>query len=420
MAETWVAVAPAVDVSTTPRSVRVDGHDLVLLRLRADGPAVAFPDRCPHRLVPLSAGTVENGRLRCRYHGWEFGEDGACVELPSLGPDAHLPPRSHLADGPRVREADGQVWVDVGDLAGLVGDTPDLETGLSNLDRSLAYAWHPVARSVDVGPQPVPVRLLGADWTLGRDGGRVSADPAPHGLTERWGLVWLAPRQPRTALFEDPDAEDAAFVGAWLPPADTPAPAGAVADNFLDVAHFPFVHANTFGAGEEKTVAAYEVIDEPDGCRSVQVQWFDNPGDPGVAAGLRPQRQRRRATYVYRAPFQLMLRLEELDAGAVKTILFFVQPVDLRHSRIYTKMLLYGIGGIERPGPDVVAAEVAFEEAVLAEDLALQRCQTLSVLPLSTRTELHVRADRLGVALRRELRRFRDGAGAVDAGTMPA
>src|SRR5262245_56200624 len=102
MAETWVPVAPAADVSTTPAAVEVDGHALVLLRLRTDGPAVAFPDRCPHRLVPLSAGTVDGGRLRCRYHGWEFDGDGACVDLPSLGPDAKLPPRSHLAAGPRV------------------------------------------------------------------------------------------------------------------------------------------------------------------------------------------------------------------------------------------------------------------------------------------------------------------------------
>jgi hypothetical protein len=72
-------------------------------------------------------------------------------------------------------------------------------------------------------------------------------------------------------------------------------------------------------------------------------------------------------------------------------------------------MLLHGIGGVARPGPDVVAREVAFEEAVLAEDLALQRHVTLPGLPLSNRTELHVRADRLGVALRRELRRMVTG-----------
>jgi hypothetical protein len=163
-------------------------------------------------------------------------------------------------------------------------------------------------------------------------------------------------------------------------------------------------------------VPTYQVTAEPDGCRMVQEQWFDNPEDPGVRAGIRPVRQRRRATYVYRAPFQLMLRLEELDAGAVKTILFFAQPETLTSTRIYTKMLLYGIGGEVRPGPATVAREVAFEEAVLAEDLALQRRMVLTGLPLRPRDELHVRADRLGVALRGELRRFMARAEAAAAG----
>jgi hypothetical protein len=104
-----------------------------------------------------------------------------------------------------------------------------------------------------------------------------------------------------------------------------------------------------------------------------------------------------------RAPFQLLLRLAELDAGAVRTILFFAQPEDAGSTRMYTKMLPHGIGGVAVPGPDVVAREVAFEEAVLAEDLALQAKMTLPGLPLDPRDELHVRADRLGVTLRRSL-----------------
>ena len=175
-----------------------------------------------------------------------------------------------------------------------------------------------------------------------------------------------------------------------------------VADNFLDVAHFPFVHAATFGAPDEKIVERYEVTAEEFGCRSVQDQWFDNPADPGVAAGIRPVRQRRRATYVYRAPFQLMLRLEELDAGTVKTILFFAQPESLTSTRIFTKMLLHGFDAAS------LAAEVAFEEAVLAEDLDLQRQMRLPGLPLRMRDELHVRADLLGVHLRRVLTSFRE------------
>ena len=177
------------------------------------------------------------------------------------------------------------------------------------------------------------------------------------------------------------------------------------------MAHFPFVHVGTFGKDADRVVEPAEVRPEPDGFRSAQEQWFDNPEDPGVLAGLRPVRQRRRATYVYRAPFQLLLRLEELDAGSVKTLLFFAQPETATSTRIYTTMLVRGIGGQERPGPEPVAREVAFEEAVLAEDLALQDVVTTTGLPLEMRTELHVRADRLGVALRRELTRFVDRAG---------
>jgi hypothetical protein len=53
-----------------------------------------------------------------------------------------------------------------------------------------------------------------------------------------------------------------------------------------------------------------------------------------------------------------------------------------------------------------VTNEVAFEAAVLAEDLALQRQMTLRGLPLVMRDEVHVRADRPGVALRRTLAAF--------------
>jgi phenylpropionate dioxygenase-like ring-hydroxylating dioxygenase large terminal subunit len=269
------------------------------------------------------------------------------------------------------------------------------------VDPELNRAWHPLALASEL---PVAATLLGRTWTVAPN---LDITPEPYAVQVRWGLVWIAPEEPLVDLFDEPDAEDRDFVGAWLPPSVTNASAAFVADNFLDVAHFPFVHAGTFGAGEETFVPPYDIIDEPYGVRSVQEQWFDNPGDPGVVAGVRPVRQRRRATYVYRAPFQLLLRLEELDAGAVKTILFFAQPQTLTSTRVYTKMLLKGIGGVERPGPDVVAAEVAFEEAVLAEDLALHAKTRLPGLPLTPRDELHVRADRLGVALRRQLRTLR-------------
>jgi phenylpropionate dioxygenase-like ring-hydroxylating dioxygenase large terminal subunit len=401
VSEQWVPVARSADVTTVPRPVEVAGRPYVAVRPAPDAPATVLAALCPHRLVPLTAATVDGGRLRCAYHGWEFDQAGACVLLPSLGDQANIPPRAHLSAAPAAREADGQLWARIDDLS----PEPAPPTMLRNTDPGLRAAWHPVALSTEVGPTPYGAVVVGQAYTLTRDP-ELAADPAPAGLTERWGVVWLAPDEPRLELFDEPDAEDAAYVGAWLPPARTTVNAGFVADNFLDVAHFPFVHTGTFGADADRVVEPAEVDLEPGGFRSVQVQWFDNPEDPGVAAGIRPLRQRRRATYVFRAPFQLLLRLEELDAGSVKTILFLMLPETDTSTRIYTKMLLHNIGGELRPGPETTAREVAFEEAVLDEDLRLQAVVTVPGLPLDMRSELHVRADRLGVALRRELAQF--------------
>jgi phenylpropionate dioxygenase-like ring-hydroxylating dioxygenase large terminal subunit len=416
----WWPVAAVDRIGTEPVRVEAAGQPYVAFRPDPQAAVSVLPARCPHRLVRLDHGTVQDGRLRCPYHGWEFGPDGSCAVIPSAEPGAAVPPRAHLAVPWGVRERDGQVWVAPVDPAAAdpaPADRRGTEQIFTNLDPSLQAAWHPVAVRTELPPDPqadpLVIRLLGRNWhlTLADDGspqaGTADDGSVPAGLTEQYGLVWLAPRPPRTPILAVPDDADPDFAGAWLVPERTSSCAGLLADNFLDVAHFPFVHAGTFGAAEERYVPPFEVEPAGDGFSSVQEQWFDNPEDAGVAAGLRPVRQRRRAGYRYAPPFQLLLRLEELDAGAVKTILFFLQPEDLDSTRIYTKMLLHNIGGVRVPGPDVVAAEVAFEVAVLAEDLALQRSMTVTGLPLLLRDELHVRADRSGVALRRALAAFR-------------
>jgi hypothetical protein len=98
----------------------------------------------------------------------------------------------------------------------------------------------------------------------------------------------------------------------------------------------------------------------------------------------------------------------------VKTILFLLQPEDADSTRIYTCLLLHAVGGSTVIPKDVVAAEVAFEESVLAEDLAQQAVMDSAGLPLLLRDELHVRADRMGVALRRALADLVSDCAAVD------
>jgi nitrite reductase (NADH) small subunit len=49
-----------------------------------DGGTFAVLDNvCPHKGGPLAEGSIENGKLVCPWHGWEFRlSDGQCVHRP--------------------------------------------------------------------------------------------------------------------------------------------------------------------------------------------------------------------------------------------------------------------------------------------------------------------------------------------------
>jgi len=113
----WYVVADAATVSARAAlGVTLLGDRYALWR-GDDGRLVAAPDRCPHREAPLSLGTVSAGCLECPYHGWTFDSDGACVRIPSAGPDAPIPSAAAL-QLLEVRERYGLVWLCPGTPAG--------------------------------------------------------------------------------------------------------------------------------------------------------------------------------------------------------------------------------------------------------------------------------------------------------------
>ena len=105
----WHVVAESDDVSPGPLGVTLLGEDLVVWR-DPEGSLVAAPDRCPHREAPLSEGTVRDGCLTCVYHGWTFGAEGRCVDVPSAHEGVPVPPRAHLPTI-AVAEKYGLVWL---------------------------------------------------------------------------------------------------------------------------------------------------------------------------------------------------------------------------------------------------------------------------------------------------------------------
>jgi phenylpropionate dioxygenase-like ring-hydroxylating dioxygenase large terminal subunit len=325
----WHPVARVSEVGDAPMAVQLLGEHWVLYR--AGEEIVAFADRCPHRLAPLSIGSVEDANLRCAYHGWCFGPDGQAIEIPALGPDAILPPRARLT--------------------------------------------------------------------------------APAGVAVRYGAVWLAPDDPISPL-PDFGVDLSPLETIDLPVLDARASAGLLADNFLDIAHFPFVHKDTFGAEESTVVEPYDVQRDGWGFDAGYTHAFANREDPGVAAGLRPLVQQRRMTYQFRAPLSLMLRLEYLDSGGINVIGFFLQPLDDSRCRIWSSLWRDDVGG-----DPVRAKELAeFELAVIAEDLRLQESYRDLVLPLDRTFEVHTRADRTTLELRRILAEL---VAAADAESVP-
>jgi phenylpropionate dioxygenase-like ring-hydroxylating dioxygenase large terminal subunit len=83
----WYPVAPVRDLETKrPNKVTLLGRDFCVWS-SSEG-WNAFADVCPHRLVPLSEGRIENNLLQCAYHGWEFNTTGSCVKIPQLGSES--------------------------------------------------------------------------------------------------------------------------------------------------------------------------------------------------------------------------------------------------------------------------------------------------------------------------------------------
>jgi phthalate 4,5-dioxygenase oxygenase subunit len=76
-----VALANELPVAGAPLAVRILGEDLVLFR-DDQGRAGLLGIHCSHRGTDLSYGRIEDGGLRCLYHGWLYDIEGRCLEQP--------------------------------------------------------------------------------------------------------------------------------------------------------------------------------------------------------------------------------------------------------------------------------------------------------------------------------------------------
>ena len=97
----WMPVAMTDQVGELPCRIRVVGEDLVLFREKG-GRLGLVHLHCCHRNMSLEFGIVEEGGIRCSYHGWKYGLDGTILETPCEPPASQVRNRTCLGAYPVI------------------------------------------------------------------------------------------------------------------------------------------------------------------------------------------------------------------------------------------------------------------------------------------------------------------------------
>jgi len=114
-----VALSDELKGERPVRAVTVFGENLVLFRDEA-GTLGLIGRSCPHRGADLCYGRLEDGGLRCPFHGWLFDAQGKCLETPAEPEDSRLRHQIRHPSYP-VIEKNGMIFAYMGE-----GDPPAL------------------------------------------------------------------------------------------------------------------------------------------------------------------------------------------------------------------------------------------------------------------------------------------------------
>ncbi|MCY4222935.1 MAG: aromatic ring-hydroxylating dioxygenase subunit alpha [Thiotrichales bacterium] len=319
-------------------------------------------------------------------------------------------------------------------------------------DRTLLDDWHAVARTGDVvRGQPSVARLLeedlllwrsprgveawldrcphrGAKLSLGRiHGGRVVCpyhgleyeadgrcvrvpahpDRPPPGqaratrfrTTERYGLLWVCLGEP---IRDVPPMLESDDKGYWVHVAgryEISTSGYRAIENFLDLAHFPFVHPGLLGEASHPEVADYDVEVTSDGMVVDNARfWQPKPTNTIDLDGVD-------VSYRYHVPRPLTARLTKdiglrSAGGDVKreAIMLTFAPID-EESGIGWVLLASNYD--EQYGEEEIEA---FTDLVIGQDLRIIESQRPKRLPIRGTDEFSLPADRASVHYRRWLR----------------
>jgi phenylpropionate dioxygenase-like ring-hydroxylating dioxygenase large terminal subunit len=307
----------------------------------------------------------------------------------------------------------------------------------------LRHFWHPVALAAEVADRPVASTLLeqqlvlfrtaegvsacddlcihrGTPLSLGRledncivcayHGWRYAADgrcvdipslpegrpiPARAGVAayrtaERYGLIWVCLDEPRAPIPPFPEHGDPSYERYFAGAYGWEASAARMIENFMDLAHLPWIHPEILGDTADHRVPPHQVEVLDDGlCFEYAI--------PGPPQGAKYQGAGT-INHCQRLYLPFTIHHTRLAENRRMANFFTCQPISATRTRRY--MWVTRTGQFDAP----IEESQAITDLIREQDAAIVQAQRPEELPIDLSEELHLHgSDAVAVAYRRQL-----------------
>jgi phenylpropionate dioxygenase-like ring-hydroxylating dioxygenase large terminal subunit len=209
-------------------------------------------------------------------------------------------------------------------------------------------------------------------------------------VREEYGLVWVCMGEPANEIAPFPEWHKREFRKLLCGPHTVQTSGPRIIENFLDVAHFPYVHDNVLGVQEQAEIIDYEVTVGAEGVVASNVKVYQpDPYGTGVGDFV---------TYTYTAPRPLTAYLLKESEGPQFSILLVVTP----HSPIESTAWMWMTMNYGHDIPDQELID--WQNGIFGQDQPVVESQRPKCLPLDPKAEMSMRPDKTAVSYRHWLR----------------
>lgn len=313
----------------------------------------------------------------------------------------------------------------------------------------LSKYWYPIARSEEVTDKPLAVKLLDVNlvtyrtknkivvardlcvhrgvplsmgWVEGEEivcpyhgfryttDGKCTVIPAHpdakisprlcmkvYPVVENFGLVWTSITGEINNLPSFSAWDDSSFQQIVCPSFDINGSSGRQVEGFLDVAHFAWVHTESFADRNNAIVPRYQVDTKEYGLQVVYLSSVSNY--PKAFQHRNPEGFEWLRVFDVYPPFTATLKVYFPNGGEL-WIMNAASPISARETRLFAPIAR----NFDKESP--IEDVYAFNLQIFMEDREMVENQKPEDLPLDLQMEAHINADKTSIAYRKLLKQI--------------